>query len=226
MRTLFFLFSALVGLPLAGAGQLIITGVVDGPLSGGSPKAIELFALTDIPDLSIYGDETPTNAESPDGAEFTLSGSAEAGSFIYLSWGTVSLEEVIDIPSENTSAATVSEAWHDTQFVANINGNETVVLYENGEVTDFFGRTGESDPTDWSYEDGYAYRTVTEAPDGTFDVGDWTFGSLEGLTTPEEVENALPFGSFAVPEPHEYAMIGGLGLLIFAAFRRRRGAVA
>ena len=30
---------------------LIITGVIDGPLSGGVPKAVELYALSDISDF-------------------------------------------------------------------------------------------------------------------------------------------------------------------------------
>eukprot|EP00984_Skeletonema_dohrnii_P010390 scaffold4046_cov78-Skeletonema_dohrnii-CCMP3373.AAC.1 len=34
---------------------LIITGVIDGPRSGGLPKAVELYATSDIPDLSSYG---------------------------------------------------------------------------------------------------------------------------------------------------------------------------
>jgi hypothetical protein len=32
---------------------LIISGVIDGPLSGGLPKAIELYAASDVTDLSI-----------------------------------------------------------------------------------------------------------------------------------------------------------------------------
>ncbi|MDH3806848.1 MAG: hypothetical protein OEU90_15455, partial [Gammaproteobacteria bacterium] len=41
--------------PSATASDLVITGVVDGPLSGGVPKAIELCVLNDVADLSAYG---------------------------------------------------------------------------------------------------------------------------------------------------------------------------
>ena len=34
--------------------DLVITAVFDGPLSGGVPKGVELYATADIPDLSIY----------------------------------------------------------------------------------------------------------------------------------------------------------------------------
>ena len=36
---------------LSRATSLIITGVIDGPLSGGTPKAVELYAFNDISDL-------------------------------------------------------------------------------------------------------------------------------------------------------------------------------
>ena len=35
--------------------NLMITGVLDGYLSGGYPKALELYAVTDIADLTKYG---------------------------------------------------------------------------------------------------------------------------------------------------------------------------
>jgi hypothetical protein len=41
--------------------DLIITGVIDGPLTGGVPKAIELYAINTIADLSIYGLESANN---------------------------------------------------------------------------------------------------------------------------------------------------------------------
>jgi len=36
------------------ANDLVISGVIDGPLSGGVPKAVELFVVNDIADLSTY----------------------------------------------------------------------------------------------------------------------------------------------------------------------------
>jgi hypothetical protein len=37
-----------LSLTLSSTGSLIITGVFDGPLPGGDPKGVELFATTDI----------------------------------------------------------------------------------------------------------------------------------------------------------------------------------
>ena len=54
------------------AQDLIITGVYDGPLSGGTPKAIELYVLNDISDLSIYGVGSANNGGGTDGVEAQL----------------------------------------------------------------------------------------------------------------------------------------------------------
>ena len=51
----FFVFISTTG------QDLIMTGIIDGPLSGGTPKAIEFVALQDIPDLSRYGIGSASN---------------------------------------------------------------------------------------------------------------------------------------------------------------------
>ncbi|RCL75087.1 MAG: hypothetical protein DBW72_03665, partial [Flavobacteriales bacterium] len=64
---------------------LIITGVIDGPLSGGVPKAVELYALSDIGDLSEYGLGSANNGGGTDGQEFTFpSVSVNQGEYIYV----------------------------------------------------------------------------------------------------------------------------------------------
>ena len=56
------------------SSKLIISGVVDGPLSGGLPKAVELYAIDSIADLSSYAIGSANNGPS-DGPEYSLSGS-------------------------------------------------------------------------------------------------------------------------------------------------------
>jgi hypothetical protein len=55
------------------ATDLLLTGVVDGPLTGGLPKAVELYVVNDIPDLSLYGLGSANNGGGTDGQEFYLS---------------------------------------------------------------------------------------------------------------------------------------------------------
>ena len=76
----------ITALPAAATtGDLVITGVVDGPLTGGLPKAVELYVANDIPDLSIYGVGSASNGGGSNGQEFTFPAiAATAGDFLYL----------------------------------------------------------------------------------------------------------------------------------------------
>ena len=64
--------AAVIGTGSASAQDLVISGVIDGDLSGGLPKAIEFYAINAIPDLSIYGFGSANNGGGTDGEEFTF----------------------------------------------------------------------------------------------------------------------------------------------------------
>ncbi len=53
-------------------GQVLISGVFDGPLTGGTPKMIEIYIYEDVSNLSIYGVESANNGNAPSGAEYTF----------------------------------------------------------------------------------------------------------------------------------------------------------
>ncbi|NEQ45428.1 MAG: hypothetical protein F6K00_18570 [Leptolyngbya sp. SIOISBB] len=170
--------------------SLIITGVIDGPLAGGTPKAIELFALADIPDLSIYGVGSASNGGGTDGQEFTLSGLASAGDFIYISFEATQFQNFLGFAPTFTSAT-----------APNINGNDAIELFQNSTVIDVFGdinTDGSGEP--WEYMDGWAYRRGNTTPDGTtFNLANWTFSSpsaLTGETTNFGAATPFPTGVF------------------------------
>ena len=95
MKKTALILSASTLLALSANAQLILTGIVDGPLSGGTPKAIELYVTSDIADLSLYGVELVSHAGSSAGtAETFFSGSATAGQFIYVASEAVEFENV------------------------------------------------------------------------------------------------------------------------------------
>jgi len=52
--------------------DMVITGVFDGPLTGGTPKVIELYVIRDITDLSVFGVGNANNGGGSDGQEFTF----------------------------------------------------------------------------------------------------------------------------------------------------------
>ncbi len=182
--------------PLIGAASadLIITGVIDGPLTGGVPKAVELYATDDIADLSLYGIGSANNGGGTDGEEFTLSGSATEGQFLYVASEGVEFQNFFGFAPDFTDAA------------AGINGDDAIELFQSGSVIDVFGDisvdgTGEA----WEYADGWAYRVDETGPDATtFAIANWSFsgvGALNGETTNGSAATPFPIGTYTPAGP-------------------------
>ncbi len=197
--------------------QLIITGVVDGPRTGGLPKAIELFATEDIADLSIYNVETPNNGAVATGSEFALSGSATAGQFIWIAYDGATTGFLDYFGFSPTF----------THGVANNNGDDNVILYKNGLTLDQFGVNGEDGTgKPWEYTDGFAYRNNDTGPDASFAIDSWSFSGIDYLDSQGTTGvngsggKTVPFGTYLIPEPSAVALIG-LGVAGLVAFRRR-----
>ncbi|MEM6930450.1 MAG: 5'-nucleotidase, partial [Myxococcota bacterium] len=171
---------------------LIITGVIDGPLSGGQPKAVELYALQDISDLAICGIGSANNGGGTDGEEYTFTGATTAGSFLYIA------DNATDFDSFFGFAPTLEA----TGFAVSVNGDDAVELFCNGLVVDTFGDinvdgTGQA----WEYLDGWAYRNDATGPDGTtFAPGSWTYSgvdALEGESSNSTATTPFPTASYA-----------------------------
>ncbi len=171
------------------AQSLIITGVVDGPLPGGVPKGVELYVKDNIADLSLYGIGSANNGGGTDGQEFTFSGSATAGQYIYVASEAVGFNNFFGFNPDFTTGA------------IGINGDDAIELFYNGGVVDVFGdinMSGTGEP--WDYLDGWAYRNSTTGPDGsTFVLGSWSFSginALDGETTNAGAAMPLPIGTY------------------------------
>ncbi|MEM9918794.1 MAG: T9SS type A sorting domain-containing protein [Bacteroidota bacterium] len=175
------------------AASLMITGLYDGPLSGGNPKGVELYVLNDIADLSDYGIGSANNGEGTDGIEYTFPAiSVTSGTHLY--WAS-------DGPLFNQFFG------FDPDFVspdALVNGDDAVELFHNSQVIDVFGYididgTGQT----WEYKDGWAYRRPgQEANDGFFDPEKWFYSgidNLEGNSTNATCDVPFPVGTFEPP---------------------------
>lgn len=142
---------------ILGAGQhvrasdLIITGVFDGPLSGGLPKGIELYVINNIADLSSYGLGSANNGGGSDGEEFTFpADSANAGDYIYVASESTQFNNFFGFAPNYTDSA------------MNINGDDAIELFKDNALLDLFGdpnTDGSGQP--WEYLDGWAYRKST-----------------------------------------------------------------
>ncbi len=171
--------------------DLIITGVFDGSLSGGTPKGVELYVLNDISDLSIYGLGSANNGGDTDGVEYTFpADQVTAGAFIYVTANTTEFNSFFGF-----------EANYDGGSAVNINGDDAVELFMNDAVIDTYGViTVNGDDEPWDYTDGWAYRKNGTGPDGTtFEVSNWEYSGVNGLeggTKNATATNPMPLGSY------------------------------
>jgi hypothetical protein len=214
------------------SGSLIITGVFDGPLPGGDPKGVEIYATTAIADLSLFAIGSANNGGGTDGPEAVLpTVSLAAGQFFYIA---------------------NSADGHFTQWFGfapdhlgagggvNHNGDDAIELFfdptgafSGGEsVIDVFGdinTDGSGQP--WDSLDGWAYRNDgVGANGGTFDANNWSFSGANAWDRDDNFAGGtdngtnltatppFPTGSYVIPEP-TIALLGGLSLLFL--LRRR-----
>ncbi|MEJ2487126.1 MAG: hypothetical protein P8Y68_15470, partial [Anaerolineales bacterium] len=189
MGAILILLLSLSAIP---ADDLIITGIIDGPLTGGIPKAVELYAVNAIPDLSIYGIGLANNGGGSDGREFDFpADSVPAGSCIYVATDAVSFNAFFGFdPSYTDGDATQN------------NGDDAFELFTNGTVSDVFGDINvDGSGTSWDYLDGWAYRNAGTGPDGsTFVLSNWTFSginALDGETPNASAATPFPLGTYS-----------------------------
>ncbi len=211
-------FAVLAAFVMAGtaSADLILTGILDGPLTNGTPKAIELYATADIPDLSIYGVELVSNAGSSAGVvETAFSGSLLAGDYYYVASEAPNFTSVFGFAPDLITG----DVGH--------NGDDDLYIYENGVLHDVWSGSDGVDNTGTTTDilDSWAYRVDNTGPSTTFDASEWTItepNSLDGLDA-AGTNAAVPFGTFtaaAIPEPSSIALLGLIGLA--GATRRRK----
>jgi len=185
----FLLFAFLMALPTFGQ-DLVISGVYDAGLTGGTPKGVELYVIADIADLSLYGIGSANNGGGSDGQEFTFPAVAvTAGTFIYVASEATQFTNFFGFAPDYTSGSMA------------INGDDALELYGSSAVIDTFGdinTDGSGEP--WEYLDGWAYRVNNTGPDGaTFVIGSWNFSGINVLDN--ETSNAtaatpVPVGTY------------------------------
>ncbi|MBL4704580.1 MAG: HYR domain-containing protein [Flavobacteriales bacterium] len=169
--------------------DLIITGAYDGPLSGGTPKGIELYVLNNIADLSQYGVGSANNGGGTDGEEFTFPAvSASAGQFIYIASDSAQFNNWFGFFPDYKD------------FSMSINGDDAIELFYLGSAIDVFGDInvdGTGQP--WDYVDGWAYSNNSRAQSTTFNIANWTYSgadALDGETTNGSATAPVPVGTY------------------------------
>jgi hypothetical protein len=176
------------------SSSLILTAVFDGNLTGGLPKGVEVYAVNDIADLSIYGLGSATNGGGTDGVEFTFPAvSVTAGTYIYVASETVGFSNFFGFAPDYVDAD------------LGVNGDDAIELFESGNVIDVFGDITYSGAQPWFYTDGFVYRSDNTGPDGsTFQITNWIqsgINALDPALTNATAPIPIPIGTFS-PSPY------------------------
>jgi hypothetical protein len=193
----------------AQSSDLIITGVIDGPLTGGLPKAVEFYVRNNITNLSSYGFGSANNGGGSDGQEFTFpAASVSAGAFIYVATEATGFSNFFGFAPTYIN-----------QNAPGINGDDAIELFQNGAVVDVFGNInvdGTGQP--WEYTDGWAYRKSGTGPDGsTFGLDNWSFSgpdALDGAASNASAGQPFPRGTYSPgssPTPTPTSLPAGCG---------------
>lgn len=193
------LFTCLIG--FAQCGGLYIAGAIDGPLSGGLPKAVQICASADVADMGIYGIGSANNGGGSDGEEFTFTAGEmmAAGDCFWIASEAVQFNAWFGFDPCYTSGA------------MGINGDDAIELFCSGAVTDVFGDiNADGNGTCWEYLDGWATGQNTTL--GTFDCADWTFSgpnAWDGDTAPGDPPYPSPAQTcpMAIPTVGQWALI-------------------
>ncbi len=179
------------------SSSMMLTAAFDGPLAGGHPKGVELYAVNDIADLSAYGLGSANNGGGTDGQEFTFPAiPLSAGSFLYVASDSTGFTDYFGFPADFVASSML------------VNGDDAIELFVNGTVIDVFGDPN-CDPNSatngcptnvWEYMDGWAYRNSGEVNNmGSFDTLKWTLdgpNTLDNCADNATCGSQIPIGTF------------------------------
>jgi endonuclease/exonuclease/phosphatase family metal-dependent hydrolase len=146
--------------------KLVITGAIDGPLTGSTPKVVELFVLEggSLETLGLAVAVNGGGAPSAPQATFPSGSTATKGRFIYCATTSSGAE---------TKAFLGIEA--DYVFpISPFNGDDAILLYEDSGVVDALGDATYVSSASFAFDDGFISRNDCSSPSRTFKLSDWT----------------------------------------------------
>jgi hypothetical protein len=175
--------------------QVIISEVVDGPLSGGNPKMLELTNVGTTPVTLGAGDVIGYYSNGAT-ARTTLCDFGAVPSATSPGSITINPGQSWTLSSSGNGAAgqwaaafgpSVVPSFFTTSFMGN--GDDVYTLENAGGIVDVFGVPGQRPAVGvtWNYNDSFARRKATVcAPSATFDLSQWIFPGSDWMEIPNQ----------------------------------------
>ncbi|WP_438961513.1 lamin tail domain-containing protein [Nonlabens sp.] len=176
MKQIYFSIAMLFIATISFAQQPIITSIVDGTCSGGTPKLIEIYADGTV-DFTQFTLEKSANGGTF-GSGFDLSPfGTRTDSFVYVYSGPEA--------TLNAEFPGIAAADYQVANTANNNGDDAIRIIETTSMTviDTYGTQVDGTGETWEYLDSYAKRVDGTGPDATFNQANWT------TTAPNSLDN-------------------------------------
>ncbi len=180
MKKIILSFSLLVSMMLS--AQPVITVVVDGTCTGGTPKVVEIYANGTV-DFTGYMLQVQTNSSTSwsGGVDLSSFGSV-TNDYVYV-YNDGSYDNFYtEFPAAQGKPAIESGSL-------SFNGDDRVrIIDASMNVIDIFGTDGvdadddySNNGIDWRYADSWAKRNTGMGPNPVFDVNEWNFGGRDAL---------------------------------------------
>ncbi|HMR43008.1 MAG TPA: hypothetical protein PKC40_04205 [Saprospiraceae bacterium] len=195
MKKIFFLLTGHLIFLNSITSQVLISGIFDGPLSGGAPKFAELYVY-ETTDFSGWALRSYNNGSInvSNSTSLTTLGVVPEGSFVY-----------VIVTNQDASFRTYFNLITNPIYTVigpspNVNGNDVITLYNGSSNIDIYGVIGiDGTGQSWYYEDGWAYRGDNTFPNHVFNVGEWSLSgadATDGCNTNSTCGSQFPIGSF------------------------------
>ena len=177
--------------------DLNFTGIMDltVPTGGSDGKAIQFTANQNIADLSIYSVSTFSNGNTSGSSLYALpSISVSVGEHILLCRDSVDLSTYF-----GSCWSIFDHVFQGSQPSGN--GDDAVVLYENGVAIETFGVVGvDGSGESWEYLDSWAWKDTALA-----NVGNWVYGGVNCSDGSADMQSSsCPFPLCTSSQPSTY----------------------
>ena len=177
------------------AQEVIITGVLDGTLSGGQPRAVELYVSGTV-DLSAYSINRYSNGgtSATGGNAATLSGTY-TDEFVYAVRTQPEFVQVFGNSGDFANVIIVGDAAQGT-------GDDVYTLESAGSIVDQAG--GVIGVRTDVYNDSWLYRNDNTGPDGDWVPANWMNVDQNDALIGQDaagIAAMVPFGTYATTPP-------------------------